>query len=51
MKGPKKLKQYVAHYREHLKACRWDDLYVMQLQATCKKWFKRLKKPTEYDMS
>lgn len=32
MKGPKALKRYVAKYREHLKACHWDDLYVMKLE-------------------
>lgn len=44
MKGPKDLKRYVAKYHNWLKACRWDDLYVLKLQATCKKWFKRNKK-------
>jgi hypothetical protein len=44
MKGPKDLKNYVARHREYLKSIRWDDLYVMKLQATCKKWFKREKK-------
>lgn len=43
MKGPRDLKRYVAKNRELLKAWRWDDMYVMRLQATCKKWFKRRK--------
>lgn len=44
MKGPKDLKRYVAKNREWLKRVHWDDLYVMRLQTTCKKWFKRDKK-------
>ena len=51
LKGPRALKRYVAKWRAHLKACHWDDLYALKLQDTCKKWFKRIKKPTEYDLS
>jgi hypothetical protein len=40
VKGPRELKRYVAKYREHLRACRWDDLVVMRLEL-CKKFFSR----------
>lgn len=42
MKGPRELKRYVAKYRDHLRACHWDDLLVFKL-ARCKKWFRRNK--------
>lgn len=50
MKGPRQLKLYVSRYREHLKACHWDDLLVFKLER-CKKWFKRNKRieSHEYD--
>jgi hypothetical protein len=41
VKGPRELKRYVARWREHLRACRWDDLLVLRLQATCRKNFSR----------
>jgi hypothetical protein len=46
MKGPRELKRYVAKYREHLKACRWDDLLIFKMER-CKKWFKRDKKVSQ----
>lgn len=51
MKGPRELKQYIARHRDHLKHCRWDDLRLMKLQDTCKKWYKRRKKPTHEEMN
>lgn len=50
MKGPRELKNYVARYKEHLKACRWDDLFIFKMER-CKKWFKRNKqiKAQDYD--
>lgn len=51
MKGPRELKQYVARYRDHLKSCRWDDLRLMKLETTCKKWYKRRKKPTTEEIN
>lgn len=48
MKGPRELKLYVARYRDHLKRCRWDDLFVFKMER-CKKWFKRDKRISKYD--
>jgi len=50
MKAPREIKTYIARYRNHLKACHWDDIMVEIKLFTCKKWFKREKKPTKYDM-
>jgi len=51
MKGPAELKRFIAKNKESLKGIRWDSLYVLKLQTTCKKWFKRNKKidKTEWD--
>ena len=43
MKGPRKLKNYVARHRKHLKAIHWDSLLIFKLER-CKKWFKRNKR-------
>lgn len=42
MKGPKELKRYVSKYKEHLKACHWDDLTVFKLWR-CKNYYNRRK--------
>lgn len=42
MKGPKEMKRYVAKYREHLKACHWDDMAIFKWEK-CKNWFSRSK--------
>lgn len=42
MKGPREMKRYVAKYRDHLKACHWDDLAIFKWER-CKKWFDRNK--------
>lgn len=42
MKGPKEMKRYVAKYRDHLKACHWDDLFIFKCER-CKNWFNRNK--------
>lgn len=42
MKGSRALKRYVALYGDHLKACHWDDLFVMK-EELCKNWFDRNK--------
>lgn len=44
MKGSRELKHYVAKYRDHLKRCRWDDLFVFKELGTSKNWFKRKKR-------
>lgn len=44
MKGSRELKHYVAKYRDHLKRCKWDNLFVFKEQATSKNWFKRNKR-------
>lgn len=44
MKGSRELKQYVAKYRDHLKRCHWDDMFVLKEWATNKNWFKRKKR-------
>lgn len=51
MKGSRELKHYVAKYRDHLKRCRWDDLFVFKELGTSKNWFKRKKRvdPKELD--
>lgn len=46
MKGPRELKRYVSKHKDHLRACKWDDLFVMKMYATCKKWYKRDKRVT-----
>ena len=42
MKGPKALKRYVSLYKDHLKACHWDDMFVFKM-GRCKNWFDRNK--------
>jgi hypothetical protein len=43
VKGPRALKHYVAKYRAHLKAVRWDDLAIFRWER-CKKWRKQNRK-------
>lgn len=51
MKGSRELKRYVAKYKDHLKRCKWDDLFVMREFDTSKNWFKRKKRidPKEFE--
>lgn len=43
MKGPRELKRYLSKYRLELRAGHYDDLLLMKLQDTCKKWYNRSK--------
>ena len=42
MKGPLELKRYIAKYRNHLKAIKFDDLLIFKLER-CKKFYNRQK--------
>lgn len=48
MKGPRELKLYASRHYKQLQACGWDSLLVFKLER-CKKWFKRYKRPTEFE--
>lgn len=37
MKAAREFKRYIQKYRDHLKACRWDDLMIIIKMQTCKK--------------
>jgi hypothetical protein len=50
MKGPRELKRYVATHREYIKATRGDLMILFKLNDTCKKWYKRRKRPTNTEM-
>lgn len=47
MKGPREYRRYVALYKKELKACHWDDLFIIIKVPNCKKWRKRLRRPRD----
>lgn len=51
MKGSRELKHYVAKCGDHLKRCKWDDMFVFKELGTSKNWFKRTKRidPKEFE--
>lgn len=51
MKAAREFKTYIQRHRAYLKGIHWDDLMIIIKMQTCKKWYKRIKKPTkgEYD--
>lgn len=49
MKAPREIKQYIAKHRRHLQMQHWDDLAVAIKLYTCKKWYKRNKKISDYE--
>lgn len=50
MKCSKEIKNYITRHKQHLKDCQFDDLVVTLKQFTCKNWFKRIKKPTKFEL-
>ncbi len=49
MKTPREIKQYIAKHSRHLQMQHWDDLVVAIKLYTCKKWYKRNKKISDYE--
>lgn len=54
MKAPREIKRYIAKQakqtkRRHLQILHWDDLVVAIKLRTCKKWYKRNKKISDYE--
>ena len=49
MKGPREMKSYIAKFKKELKAGHWDDLAIFKFEK-CKKWFKREKRPSKFDL-
>lgn len=47
MKGAREFKRYIQRHHEHLRAIYFDDLMIIIKMQTCKKWYKRIKKPTK----
>ena len=47
MKAAREFKTYIQRHRAYLKGIHWDDLMIIIKMQTCKKWYKRIKKPTK----